>query len=128
MKVVTFEHKGDFNKTTKFLNAVSNGKYLEGKLHRFGQMGVEALSAATPVDTGKTAQSWNYDLTIKGDSVVITWNNTNVNKYANIAVLVDTGHATGNGGYVSGYHYIEPAINPIFKQIIDEVWKEVTSK
>ena len=128
--VVSFQHGGDFNKTVKFLDYLSGGTYIDNKLNKFGQMGVDALSAATPVDTGKTAQSWSYSIYRPADGVVtIVWKNSNVSKdWANVAVLVDTGHATRNGGYVFGRHYIEPAIVPVFEKIADELWKEVTSK
>lgn len=140
MGIVTFTSSGSFKRTMSFLNKVSDSKYLMNKLDSFGKMGVEALSSATPVDTGKTAQSWTYTKTVSDGRIVLTWNNTNVvhyvnvrgngrkvSHYANIAVIVDTGHATGTGGYVAGRHYIEPAIRPVFDRIAKDLWKEVTS-
>ena len=136
---ITISSKGSFKNTAKFLDKMSDGKWLEKKLDSFGRMGVEALSNATPVDTGLTADSWTYEKTIGIGYFSITWLNTNVvhyygtskksrrvSHYANIAIIVDTGHATGTGGYVVGRHYIEPAIRPVFDKIADELWQEVT--
>lgn len=90
-------------------------------------MGVEALASATPVDTGKTASSWYYKVDYNEGSASITWSNSNVNDGVNIAVILQYGHGTGNGGYVVGRDYINPAIAPIFDKITEHVWEEVTS-
>ena len=89
-------------------------------------MGVDALAAATPVDTGKTAASWTYEIEKKNGSYSIVWLNTNVNKYVNIALILQYGHGTRNGGYVKGRDYINPAIQPIFDKIAEDAWREVT--
>lgn len=104
-------------------------KFLD-HLDEYGRMGVEALKAATPKDTGKTSESWEYRIVRKGNRygtrVAIEWHNTNVVKdYANIAILLQYGHATGTGGWVVGIDYINPAIEPIFKEISDAVSMEV---
>ena len=122
---ITFEHKGDFSKTTKFLDKMLKGHYIEAMLRKYGARGVEALSSATPVDTGKTASSWNYEVIIEGDVYILAFNNTNLNKGENIAILLDRGHGTRNGGYVRGRNFIRPAIRPIFDQIAKEAWGEV---
>ena len=96
-------------------------------LNKYGKMGVSALAAATPVDTGKTADSWIYEIETSKDSYTITWSNTNVNNHVNIALILQYGHATRNGGYVSGRDYINPALQPVFDQIAEEAWREVTS-
>ena len=113
--MITISHKGDFRKTIKFFDAITKAS-LRHVLDKYGRRGVEALSAATPVDTGKTAASWVYS---------ITWSNTNVNNHVNIALILQYGHATRNGGYVRGRDYIKPAIQPIFDQISREAWREV---
>lgn len=123
---VEFRHRGSFGKTEKFLNYMKRASYLNA-LDRYGQMGVEALAASTPVDSGKTASSWTYEIERTKDHTTITWLNTNVNNHVNIAIILQYGHATGTGGYVRGRDYINPAMKPIFDTIADKVWREVTS-
>ena len=120
----SFKHYGDFSKTLKFLNAVTNKGYLN-KLNAYGQMGVEALASATPKDTGLTSESWDYVIERQNGRTSISWFNRNVVKGINIAIILDHGHGTGRGTYVQGRHYISPAIQPIFDKIADDVWKEV---
>lgn len=124
--MIKFRHKGDFKRMEKFLTKA--GKFDSKKiLARFGEEGVIALSEATPKDSGKTASSWSYQIESKGHhSYSITWTNSNVNGPVNIAVILEYGHGTRNGGYVQGRNYIKPAIRPIFDEIADAAWKEVT--
>lgn len=126
MGKITITHRGNFNKVQKFLNRVRNREYLN-VLDKYGQIGVEALSKATPVDSGKTASSWTYEIDRTSDKTTISWLNTNVNQGVNIAVILQYGHGTGNGGYVRGRDYINPAMRPIFDSIAEEAWKEVSS-
>lgn len=123
--MIRFVHKGDFSKTKDFLKKVSRGNYYQG-LEKYAQKGVEALMQYTPVDTGLTAHSWGYEIERTGKSCTITWTNSNQNKGVSIAIILQYGHGTGNGGYVKGKDYINPAIRPIFDEIADAVWKEVT--
>ena len=124
--MVTLSSKGDFSKTVKFMNRLMKGNYIKAMLQKYGQRGVAALSAATPVDSGKTASSWSYDIEYTTSSATITWSNSNINRGVNIAVLLQYGHGTKNGGYVVGRDYINPAIQPIFDAMATEAWKEVT--
>lgn len=126
MGMISFKHRGNFKKTEKFLNAMKGMPYLNF-LDKYGQLGVDALSKATPVDTGKTASSWTYEIERTSEKTTITWLNTNINDGVNIAVILQYGHGTGNGGYVQGRDYINPAIRPIFDGIAERAWKEVTS-
>lgn len=124
--MVKVVHKGNFNNTERFLKRMSSRKEYEN-LERFGRMGVEALAQATPVDTGKTAASWYYEIRINSKGVGIYWKNSNTTpEHIPIAILIQYGHATRNGGYVQGRDFINPAILPIFDQMVDDVWKEVT--
>jgi hypothetical protein len=109
-----------------FLNGLKNRDFLK-HLDFYGRKGVAALSAATPVDTGKTAASWNYEIHYFREGVSMVWTNSNVNKGENIAILIQYGHGTRNGGFVQGRDYINPALRPIFDEIADSAWKEVTS-
>lgn len=115
---------GDFRKTFSFLERCKEVVHL-GDLDRYGRMGVEALRQATPKDTGKTAASWNYRITRGRDSASIEWVNSNIVDGVPIAVILQYGHGTRNGGYVQGRDYINPALQPVFDQIAKEAWKEV---
>ena len=127
MGLAKLEYKGDFSRTTKFLNKLSQGGYIQHIAEKYAKEGVVALSKATPVDSGLTASSWYYDISITGDTLTISWNNSNiVNGYANIALLIQYGHGTGTGGYVQGRDYINPALQPIFDKMAQDVWMEVT--
>ena len=117
--------KGDFKKTFKFLRAMKEKRFLKN-LDKYGQMGVDALAAATPKRTGLTAESWTYDITDNGEQLIISWNNTNVQKgYYNVALMIQYGHGTGTGGWVEGIDYINPALKPVFDKIANAVWMEV---
>lgn len=96
-------------------------------LKRYAEAGVEALAKATPVDSGKTAESWGYEIEETKNGLTIYWTNSNVNKHVNIAIIIQYGHATGGGGWVEGRDYINPALRPIFDQMADALWKEVSS-
>ena len=124
--MIKITHKGDFRKTIKFLSKVRLLS-IRNILEKYGRMGVQALASATPVDTGKTAASWTYEIEMSSTGYTITWLNTNVNKHVNIALILQYGHGTRNGGYVRGRDYINPAIQPIFDQISAEAWREVES-
>ena len=123
--MIQIVQKGDFKRTYKFLEKASLVK-IEKVLDKYGVMGVEALSANTPVDTGNTASSWTYKIEKKDGNYKIVWNNTNINKHVNIALVLQYGHGTGTGGYVKGIDYINPALKPVFDEIAKEVWEEVT--
>lgn len=124
--MVIIRHKGDFSKTRRFFNRALEARFLR-HLHKYGQEGVAALAAATPVDSGKTASSWFYEIDRSGTSFSISWSNSNENKGVNIAIIIQLGHGTGTGGYVAGRDYINPAIQPIFDRIAKDIWKEVSA-
>ena len=123
--MISFKQKGSFKKTDTFLKKLLKRDFLSS-LDKYGKMGVEALSAATPRDTGKTAESWGYKIEVSKTEVRLVWTNSNVNDGVNIAIILQYGHGTGNGGYVAGRDYINPALQPIFDEISNSVWKEVT--
>lgn len=120
----SFRQKGDFRKTEKLLKKAMGDDYLKA-LDEYGRKGVSLLSAVTPVDTGETAISWDYDIVRNGSGVSVEWHNSNVNKGVNIAIILQYGHGTRNGGYVVGRDYINPAIRPIFDELAEKAWKEV---
>lgn len=124
--MVSFKHKGDFVKTNNFLKKAKEFK-VDQVLRRYGEIGVLALQNNTPIDTGKTAASWRYDIERKDDKVSLIFSNTNVNKGVNIALILQYGHATRNGGWVEGRDYINPALQPVFDLLAESAWKEVTS-
>lgn len=114
--------KGSFRNLTKSLQKMSNTE-LYSQLNRYGQMGVNALARATPVRSGKTATSWDYEIRTKGNFTTIHWVNTNVTPgYPNVAIMLQYGHGTGTGGWVQGYDYINPAIRPVMDKIAEDIW------
>ena len=125
MSMITFNHKGDFSKTMSFLEKAKKVVHMSD-LDKYGRQGVEALSAATPVDSGLTASSWYYKVEIKQGSAKISFFNSNIQNGVPIAIILQYGHGTGNGGWVQGRDYINPAIQPIFDEIVERAWKEVT--
>lgn len=115
--------KGDFSKTIKFLKKADRN--VLPALHAAGQKGVEALRNATPIDTRLAASSWGY--TIDGDvgNYTITFHNYDIEGGYNVAILIQYGHGTGTGGYVAGRDFINPALQPIFDSLADDIWKEI---
>lgn len=123
--MIHFKQKGDFSKLTKYFEQVKE-TVKPSMLDKYGREGVAALSAATPVDTGTTAKSWRYEIKHKDGMYSISFYNTNIQNGVPIAIILQYGHATKNGGWVQGRDYISPAIRPVFDKITDEAWKEVT--
>lgn len=120
--------RGSTAKTEQFLkNAIKSTSSIENRIRSVADAGVRALAAATPVDSGATANAWSYEIVKKGDSIHIYWTNSNVVNGVSVAVLIQYGHGTGTGGYVQGRDFINPAIRPIFDQIAENAWKAVTS-
>ena len=124
--MISFRQKGDFSKLTSFLERAKESVKI-GDLDKYGREGVAALSSATPIDSGKTANSWSYEITNKNGSVTISFNNSNIQNGVPIAIILQYGHGTKNGGWVKGRDYINPAIQPVFDEIVDEAWREVTN-
>lgn len=123
--MIRVNHKGDFSKTHNLLQRsmrISPEKVLE----QYGKAGVAALASATPVDTGVTASSWYYTIERKNGSYRINFCNSNIQNGVPIAIILQYGHGTRNGGWVEGRDYINPAIQPIFDKITQDAWREVT--
>lgn len=123
--MISFRQKGDFSKLTRYFEKVKEAVRL-GTLDKYGREGVAALASATPVDSGKTANSWRYEIENRKGSASIVFYNSNIQNGAPIAIILQYGHGTGTGGWVEGRDYINPAIQPIFDKIAEEAWKEVT--
>lgn len=125
--MISVTNKGDFKNFNKFVKHTSRGDYLK-IVEKYARMGVEALSEATPIDTGETASQWDYKIYSTKRSTKIVWTNDNVTRDGTpIPVLLQFGHATKNGGFVEGIDFINPALAPVFDKMVEEVWKEVTS-
>lgn len=124
--MISFHQKGDFSKLTSFLEKAKESIKV-GDLDKWGREGVAALQSATPRDTGLTAESWYYEVNRSRDRVTLSFHNRNIQNGVPIAVILQYGHATRNGGWVEGRDYINPAVRPIFDKIADEAWKEVKS-
>lgn len=125
--MIKLSSRGDFKKVTKYLQDI-DPHFIQNRLDKYGQMGVEALKKATPKDTGKTAESWYYTVSVRDGSASITWANSNENQGIPIVVLIQYGHGVHGGGYVQGRDFINPAIQPIFDAISDSLWNEVRNK
>lgn len=124
--IITFKHSGDFSKTISFLNKTKE-KDFRKILDRYGKLGISALASATPNDTGLTAASWYYEIEDANGSATITFYNSNIQNGVSIAIILQYGHGTRNGGWVNGRDYINPAIQPVFDKIAADAWKEVTT-
>ena len=122
---VSLKTNGDFVNTKRYFEQVKKAAKID-ILEKYGQAGVAALASATPVDSGKTAGSWYYEIKRQNGSATIEFCNSHVNKGVLIAIILQYGHGTGTGGWVQGRDYINPAIQPIFDKITDEAWREVT--
>lgn len=123
--MISFRHKGDFSKFTSFLER-AKGVLRLSDLDKYGKEGVAALASATPVETGLTANSWYYEIHHDKGSATISFHNSNIQNGIPIAVVLQYGHGTRNGGWVQGRDYINPAIQPIFDRIANNAWREVT--
>lgn len=124
--MITITSKGSFTKTYRFLEFLKRREYLK-RLNSFGQQGVETLAAATPKATGKTSESWSYQIEEKLNSINITWTNSNLTSSGTpVAILIQYGHGTRSGVYVEGIDYINPALKPVFEEIGKSIWREVT--
>lgn len=123
--MITLSKDGDFTKTTKYIERLKETVQL-GILDKYGREGVKVLSEATPVDTGETARSWSYKITRERNSATLSFYNSNVIDGVCVAVILQYGHGTKNGGWVEGRDYINPAIQPEFNKIVDDLTKEVS--
>jgi hypothetical protein len=125
--MITFKQTGDFSKTFNFLNNI-NKMNISDILDKFGEQGVNILSENTPVDSGLTATSWYYKIDSSKEKTKLSWYNSNIVNGVPIAIILQYGHGTKNGGYVEGRDYINPSIKPLFDDMANQVWREVTSK
>ena len=122
--MIKFKQKGDFDKLNGFFERAKEVVRM-GDLNKYGKAGVEALKSATPKDTGKTAESWSYEIVREEGKASIVWKNSNVNDGVNIAIILQYGHGTRGGSYVEGIDYVNPAMKPVFDKIAESAWKEV---
>ena len=124
--MITFTSKGDFKNTERFLKKMSKADFAN-TLRGVAQKGVQALSAATPVDSGLSASSWGYETKRSRSSFEIIWTNSDIENGYPVVIGIQYGHGTGTGGYVRGQDFINPAMRPIFEQILADLWTEVTT-
>ena len=125
--MISFRHKGNFKKTDDFLKRAEKGIDMN-LLHEYGKEGVKALASVTPVDSGLTANSWYYEIEKSPGSVAVVFCNSNIQNGVPIAIILHYGHGTRNGGWVQGFDYINPAVKPIFKELVQKAWREVTRR
>lgn len=124
--MIRFKQRGDFKKTRIFLDKCRDIAGMDSIYETYGQKGVQALRDATPRDTGKTADSWDYKVTKLPSAIQITWTNSNRVNGVPIAIILQYGHGTRNGGFVQGRDYINPTLQPIFDELANKLWREVT--
>lgn len=117
--------KDEMDKVNEYLKRLSDKRMALSILEKYGERGVEALRNSTPIDSGETAQSWSYEIVEDANGYIIQFNNSHINKGVNIAVILQYGHGTRNGGYVQGRDYINPALKPVFDDMVSELAKEV---
>lgn len=122
--MISFRQKGDFSKLTRYFERIREAIKI-GVLDKYGRAGVAALAAATPTDTGNTAESWYYEIEHRNGSVTLSFFNSNVNEGVPIAIILQYGHGTGTGGWVQGIDYINPALSPVFDKLAADAWREV---
>lgn len=124
--VAIFNHRGSFDKLESFLNSMRGARFYN-VVKPYAEMGMFALMAATPMESGLAAQSWDYEIEESQDRILIAWTNSNIENGFPVVIMLQYGYTTGTGGYVQGRDFINPAIQPIFDMIADGVWKVVTS-
>ena len=122
---LVFRHHGSYRKTQRSLQNLSARTDTEALLHRYGKLGVQYLRDATPQRTGATANAWSYEVERTSSGYTLVFNNSNSPRGVNVAILLQYGHGTRNGGYVRGLDYINPAARKLFQQMADELWLEV---
>ena len=123
--MIKFKVSGKFNKTQKYLEKTKE-VFNKGRLNKYGEMGVAALLEATPKKTGKTSQSWTYEIKEKQGKLIINWYNTNIVNGTNVAVVLQYGHMSPRGYWIEGRDYINPAMQPVFDEIAKDMWEEVS--
>lgn len=123
---IELRSSGSFNKTENFLNKILSKKNHDDILNKWGKIGVENLKAATPIDTGFTADHWGYEIVHKGSTTYLYFTNENLIGETPVAILLQYGHMTGTGGWVEGRDFINPALRNVFDEIANSIWKEVT--
>jgi hypothetical protein len=124
--MIHFSQKGDFSRILKYLNGLRSRKYRD-IIEKYAKEGVEALRSNTPVDSGVTADSWDYEIVMTKKGFSINWTNSKVVDSVPIVILLQYGHATRSGSFVEGRDFINPAMKPIFDRIVESLWKEVES-
>jgi len=124
--LIKFKYTGNFNKAESFLSNLSK-KDFSGVFEKYGREGVQALSNSTPIDSGETSNTWDYEIVKKKNSIKIFWTNSNIVDGIPVAILLQYGHGTRSGTFVEGRNFINPAITPIFDKIAENLWKEVNS-
>lgn len=123
--MIKFRHKGDYKKLNNYLKRIQKASNATD-LDRFGMMGVTALASMTPIETGLTASSWYYEIERSNGKTVLSFRNSNINDGVPIAIILQHGHGTGTGGWVEGIDYINPSLRPVFEQMANDIWQEVT--
>lgn len=121
---ISVSHKGSFSNLKRLLQSPIK-QTVDAELNRLGAKGVSALQNGTPRDSGRTAAAWSYDIQKSRGQTSLVFNNSHINNGVPIAIILQYGHGTGTGGYVQGRDYINPAIQPVFDEIAEQIGKAV---
>lgn len=116
---------GNYDQTTRWLNSMKSPD-LRAVLDRAGRVGLQALSAATPVQTGLASRSWSYEVKMGRRGASVTWTNSDVENGFPVLISLQYGYSTGTGGYVRGRDFINPAIAPVFEQLKSDISRMVS--
>lgn len=117
-------NKGDFSNTFNFFERM-NQMNIDKILSEYGEKGVAALQEATPKRTGLTSRSWTYRLEHKKGKTVLIFDNSNIQNGTPIAIIIQYGFVTKTGFRVPGRDYINPALTPIYEEIMRKFQQEV---
>ena len=109
--------KGTFKNTEQYLESHQDSAFTEQQIYQIADHALELFKKNTPISSGKTADSWSYEIIKKKGKYSIIMHNSNIQNGYNIAILINDGHATADGHYISGTHYIDQTLKEISKYI-----------
>jgi hypothetical protein len=112
--------KGEYTSTIKKLKNAMLNRDVAWIMDKYGRIGVERLSAATPVRTGLTADSWSYKVENQNEGYKLTFSNSNTSEGIPIIVFLRYGHVTSTGGWVEGNDFVKPIIDQLLVELQEE--------
>ena len=122
---IGFKNKGSFSNTFSFMNRMKQMQ-IDKILSDYGERGVKQLEYYTPKRTGLTSRSWTYRIEHQNGKTLLLWDNTNIQNGTPIAIIIQYGFVTKTGFRVGGRDYINPALSPIYEEIMNRFQKEMS--